>query len=56
METDGTWNQDKQSNRILKLATGNKCFSFDLSSATDRFPIEPQQHVVKVLFGDLYAE
>lgn len=55
METDGTYDQGEQFKRIIREAKA-PCFSFDLTSATDRFPIELQQHLVAALFGDRYGE
>jgi hypothetical protein len=51
LETDGTWNQDLQSERIKRLA-GNHSISFDLTSATDRFPLEIQRLLISELFGE----
>jgi hypothetical protein len=50
LETDGTWNQDKQSERI-KLLANEESTSFDLSSATDRFPIAIQRIVIEAFYG-----
>jgi hypothetical protein len=55
METDGTYNQTAQTQRIVNLANGD-IYSFDLSSATDRFPIELQQKVVETLYGKRYSD
>jgi hypothetical protein len=51
LETDGTWAQDDQFARVCKLSPGNPTYSFDLSSATDRFPVSLQTVVVSHLFG-----
>lgn len=51
METDGTWDQDFQSERIRKLAT-SESISYDLTSATDRFPVEIQRLLISRLFGE----
>jgi len=48
---DGTFNQNLAFNRAKIFSKDHSMYSFDLSSATDRFPIEPQTHVVKLLFG-----
>lgn len=51
LETDGTWNQDFQSERIKRLAN-NHSISFDLTNATDRFPVEIQRLLISELFGE----
>lgn len=40
----------------LKPTKGSSFHSIDLSSATDRFPIELQQHLLTVMFGKEYSE
>lgn len=41
LDTDGTYDQDKQRNRVQQWTSGKygNVFSYDLSSATDRFPV-----------------
>jgi hypothetical protein len=52
--TDGTWDQHAQFDRIRCEAQA-PVYSFDLSSATDRFPIKIQQHLVAALYGERFA-
>jgi len=56
-KTDSTYNQEDGFARVIELAnrTGY-CASFDLSSATDRFPVSIQKEVVKLLFGEQVGE
>lgn len=50
---DGTFDQGETVQYLLsKLPTGRKFYSFDLSSATDRFPVWAQESIIKVLFGE----
>jgi hypothetical protein len=46
---DGTYDQIGQLNRILAKANDKTMSSFDLSKATDRFPINVQTQVLAVL-------
>jgi hypothetical protein len=55
MEQDGTFAQDEQVNRIVRLSSGQKTFCFDLSSATDRFPISYQVVILEQMFGSEFA-
>jgi len=50
MKTDGTYNQDKQSERI-RIEAGNESHSFDLSNATDTFPISLQKELMDRLYN-----
>lgn len=43
MVTDGTYGQEEQVKRISNLSLGHKTYSYDLTSATDRFPIVLQE-------------
>lgn len=55
LETDGTHNQDKAAKRMA--AEARECaFSFDLTGATDRFPISVQRVIVTHLFGKDLAD
>jgi len=55
LETDGTFDQIRPAQRLINL--GYKDFwSYDLSSATDRFPLALQQLVISVLIGPRLAE
>jgi hypothetical protein len=49
---DGTFDQIGQFNRICKETEGYKTYCFDLTKATDRFPILLQQ----VLLGAIVSE
>lgn len=52
METDGTYSQGKQFERIQLLSSGKHTYCFDLSSATDRFPIAYQEEILKHVYGE----
>jgi len=55
LETDGTFNQMRPAQRLIDL--GYRSFwSYDLSSATDRFPLALQQAVLSALIGPRLAE
>jgi len=54
--TDGTFDQIGQFNRILKETEGCKTYCFDLTKATDRFPIKLQQALLGVLVSDEFAK
>jgi len=54
--SDGTFDQIGQFNRILKETKGYKTYCFDLSKATDRFPIILQQVLLGVIVNDKFAE
>jgi hypothetical protein len=51
METDGTWDQNNQFERILNESPGHSTYSFDLSSATDRFPVRLQVILLSHVFS-----
>jgi hypothetical protein len=53
---DGTYDQIAQFNRILSETEGLITFCFDLSKATDRFPIKLQQALLEVIVSKAYAE
>jgi hypothetical protein len=55
MMTDGTYSQDKQSERICQEA-GNQSSSFDLSNATDTFPLSVQKMVMERLYNPFVAD
>lgn len=55
-KSDGTFDQIGQFNRILALTKNKKTFCFDLSKATDRFPIEIQRVIFEVLLGEEFAK
>jgi hypothetical protein len=56
LKTDGTYDQDNQVERILRESKGHKAFSFDLSSATDRFPVKMQVILLSHVFNKDIAE
>lgn len=55
MVTDGTYDQDDQVGRISRESLGHKTFSYDLSSATDRFPVKLQEILLSHMFGEEMA-
>jgi hypothetical protein len=54
--SDGTFDQIKQFNRILQESEGQKTYCFDLSKATDRFPIILQQVLLEVIVNKKFAK
>jgi hypothetical protein len=55
-KSDGTFDQIGQFNRILKESKGCKTYCFDLTKATDRFPIILQQVLLEVIVNSTFAE
>lgn len=55
MKTDGTFNQDKQSDRI-RVEANNQSHSFDLSNATDTFPLSLQKVLMQRLYNPITAD
>jgi hypothetical protein len=53
MPCDGTFSHEALGNRVRNLTQHRGLFCFDLSAATDRFPLEIQKVVLKPLLGDL---
>jgi len=54
---DGTWDQGKAADRVREeTKKGTKLYSFDLSAATDRFPVRFLVLVLAVLVGPEVAE
>jgi len=53
--SDGTFDQIGQFNRILKETKGKTTYCFDLSKATDRFPIYLQQVLLEVIVNEKFA-
>jgi len=52
IKQDGTYDQDRAFQLILeKTRKVGSAYSFDLSSATDRFPLDPQLAVINRLYG-----
>jgi hypothetical protein len=54
--TDGTFDQTKQFNRILSETKGIPTYCFDLTKATDRFPIILQQVLLGVIVNEDFAQ
>jgi len=54
---DGTHDQWRpvQEWVIPRIRLGSPCFSFDLSSATDRLPVAAQKQILSRLFGSVFA-
>lgn len=53
---DGTFDQAKPLRSLLnRIGPARKVFSFDLSAATDRLPIDLQKQVLRHLVGEEYA-
>jgi hypothetical protein len=52
LPTDGTFNQTKP---LEGLVGEMHIFSFDLKSATDRWPLRALVPLVEVMFGKLFA-
>jgi len=61
LPSDGTFNQDGPLKRLVYLTNATKeivnptFYSFDLSAATDRLPIQLQTDVLSTMFGDDFA-
>jgi len=55
-KSDGTFDQIGQFNRILKESKGYKTYCFDLTKATDRFPIILQQVLLEVIVNTSFAQ
>lgn len=59
IKSDGTYDQESQSERVKTQSGRGSVWSFDLTAATDRFPLEPQVDVLKSLnpeVGDLWSK
>jgi hypothetical protein len=52
LETDGTFNQHAPIWRMMDDVYSDKFYSFDLSAATDRLPIDLQEQVLSSFLGD----
>nr|UPW42134.1 MAG: putative RNA dependent RNA polymerase [Guangxi sediment mito-like virus 2] len=57
LETDGTFDQTKPAKRLLELKREgvlkhHRFYSYDLSAATDRLPLDFQKQVLTLLFGN----
>jgi hypothetical protein len=51
--TDGTYDQVRQSDRVKTQSGVGAVWSYDLTAATDRFPIEPQIAVLKSIHPEI---
>jgi len=56
LPTDSTFDQNKGFKRAMELSQGKSCYSYDLSSATDRFPLSLQTQVIRSFFGGTIAD
>jgi hypothetical protein len=54
-ETDSTYDQNTAFKRAMLRSQGKRVYSFDLKSATDRFPFILQKIVFSTLFGEKIA-
>lgn len=53
---DGTFNQDESVKRSKdKAILANKAYSFDLSAATDRLPVELTEFILSLIFTKRFA-
>lgn len=55
LETDGTFSHGDQFKRIILKSKGNITYCHDLSSATDRFPVELQEILLSHVFNSELA-
>jgi len=53
LPVDGTYDQESQFERVRQQSLIGPVWSYDLTAATDRFPIEPQQSVLEHLSKDM---
>lgn len=56
---DGTFNQSAPLDRLLRITSKEvsvKFFSYDLSSATDRLPIDLQRDILSYLYNNEFAD
>jgi hypothetical protein len=51
LDSDGTFDQLRPVRRLLEDKS-KKLFSFDLSAATDRLPVDLQVDLLNLLYGD----
>jgi hypothetical protein len=54
-DSDGTYNQIEQLNRLIKQSNNHTVYCYDLSKATDRFPILLQQVLLGVIINKEFA-
>lgn len=56
LETDGTFDQMKPVKRLFETKSTEEMFySYDLSAATDRLPIDVQEQILSILLGSRFA-
>jgi hypothetical protein len=53
MPNDGTFSHPALAEKVKRFTTRHSLFCYDLTAATDRFPLEFQKRVLKPLLGDL---
>jgi len=53
MPQDGTYNQSRVSSKVMKITEKSSCWSYDLTKATDRFPLSVQVTVLNSLADGL---
>lgn len=56
MPCDGSFGHEVLGNKVKKFTKHRGLFCFDLTAATDRFPLEIQKAALKPLIGDLVHE
>jgi hypothetical protein len=56
MPCDGSFGHEVLGNKVKKFTKHRPLFCFDLTAATDRFPLEIQKAALKPLLGDLVHE
>jgi hypothetical protein len=49
---DGTFDQDKPLDILLSKDLNSKIYSFDLTAATDRLPMEIQRDILNIIYSD----
>jgi hypothetical protein len=49
---DGTFDQDKPLDILLSKDISSQIYSFDLSAATDRLPLDIQQDILNIIYID----
>jgi hypothetical protein len=56
MPCDGSFGHDILANKVKKFTKHRGLYCYDLTAATDRFPLEIQKRVLRPLLGDLVHE
>jgi len=54
--SDGTYNQIEQFKRLQSNSFNCKVYCYDLSKATDRFPLKLQQALLEVIVNKEFAQ